>query len=103
MQINKTQKYLSPLDQLKLIEKFLKTYQDLQEDLDSDDYLFEDSLEHKIRKLVQKNKGTMLEDVKVVETADVPIIKMRFMAIMVDISIGQLAGFCTLHFMNYAD
>ena len=38
-----------------------------------------------------------------VETADVPIIKMRFMAIMVDISIGQLAGFCTLHFMNYAD
>ena len=30
----------------------------------------------------------MLEDVKVVDTADVPIIKMRFMAIMVDISIG---------------
>jgi DNA polymerase sigma len=71
--------------------------------------LFEDSLEQKIRKLVleqqkqNKNQWTLLEDVKVVETADVPIIKMRFMAIMIDISIGQLAGFCTLHFMNYAD
>ena len=44
-----------------------------------------------------------LKDIVFVDQADVEIIKINFMGMMVDISIGQHGGLCTLDFMNFVD
>ena len=46
---------------------------------------------------------TRREDIVLVDQADVEIIKIQFMGMMVDISIGQHGGLCTLDFMNHLD
>ena len=43
------------------------------------------------------------EDIVLVDQADVEIIKIRYMSMMLDISIGQHGGLCTLDFMNHLD
>ena len=43
------------------------------------------------------------EDIVFVEAADVEIIKINFRGMMVDISIGQYGGLCTLDLMNFFD
>ena len=44
-----------------------------------------------------------LKDIILVDQADVEIIKINFMGMMIDISIGQHGGLCTMDFMNYFD
>lgn len=60
-----------------------------------------------IKNLIKKhqfkndNKLPRLKDIIFVDQADVEIIKLNFMNMMVDISIGQHGGLCTLDFMNH--
>jgi len=60
-----------------------------------------------IKNLIKKhqskndNKMPRLKDIIYVDQADVEIIKLNFMNMMVDISIGQHGGLCTLDFMNH--
>lgn len=42
-----------------------------------------------------------IKDIVLVDQADVEIIKVSYMGVMLDISIGQIGGLCTLDFMNY--
>lgn len=61
-----------------------------------------------LKSLVQRHHSEMKspcirkeKDIVLVDQADVEIIKLQFMGMMVDISIGQHGGLCTLDLMNH--
>lgn len=61
-----------------------------------------------LRSLVLRHHSDLKEpcirkekDIVLVDQADVEIIKLQFMGMMVDVSIGQHGGLCTLDLMNH--
>ena len=77
-------------------------YQDLKQKLVQDP-------SHLLKSMIKKHMSyngdqlPKLKDIVFVDQADVEIIKINFMGMMVDISIGQHGGLCTLDFMNFID
>ena len=56
-----------------------------------------------IRQMVKHFQNPKLKDIILVDQADVEIIKLSFMGMSIDISIGQHSGLCTLDLMNHLD
>ena len=53
--------------------------------------------------MVKHFQNPKLKDIILVDQADVEIIKLSFMGMSIDISIGQHSGLCTLDLMNHLD
>ena len=56
-----------------------------------------------VNQVSDNETSQIISAITLVDQADVEIIKLNFMGMMVDVSIGQLGGFCTLDFINYMD